>query len=314
MVHPVTRWDVPGFVFAPYAIGKNERIRLHPDQFYSATYDTGSQEITKAEFPEDLGPRDFHVKLVEKGVEAIQNGTLQKVVLARSIEVPLAQSAFGVFENLLQGYPAAFCYLFFHPVTGMWAGASPELLLSHRETTAQTMSLAGTLKAKGPEPPHWSPKEIWEQQVVTDYICSQLKEQGLVPESGIATGVRAGTLWHLRTPITVQVTKKRIDAVIDALHPTPAVCGLPLAAARDFIAEYEQLNRRYYTGFLGPIGLTGQENLELYVNLRCAALGPTQATLYVGGGITSGSLPEVEYEETKQKAVTMWSALNNSPE
>jgi isochorismate synthase len=308
----VAHWDAPGFVFAPYDAQAHPTVCLTPDRFYRCNHIPDALTLEQPELPKHPDQKEAHLRLVSKGLEAIQNGRLQKVVLARSIDVLSPLSGFAVFENLLRGYAGAFCYLFFHPATGLWAGASPELLLSHQGATAHTMSLAGTLPATGPNPPHWSPKEIWEQQVVTDYICSRLREQDLMPVAGIAAGVRAGTLWHLKTPISVQVTAKRRAALIRALHPTPAVCGFPLGAAKAFIAAAEKLDRKYYSGFLGPLGLIATEKLELFVNLRCAALHETRATVYVGGGITFGSLPELEWEETQQKTGTMLAALNYS--
>lgn len=307
-----SHWSVPGFVFAPYNQEAFPTVFLKPDRILSTKMDAFAQGPAEIVLPQDGDQRTGHTQRVADAVDAIQNSALQKVVLARSISIPFNGSPLDAFEKILGAYPGAFCYLFYHPQTGFWIGASPELLLSHSGNTAQTVALAGTLPAKGTQAPHWSPKEIWEQQVVTDYICSRLREQSLSPEAGSASGVRAGALWHLKTSISVQVTPKRRIALIRALHPTPAVCGFPLQEAQEYIAKAEELERAYYTGFLGPIGIGEEDSANLYVNLRCAQLTDNAATLYVGGGITSGSIPELEWEETRHKAGTMLSVLNYS--
>ncbi|WP_313791385.1 chorismate-binding protein [Lacinutrix neustonica] len=112
------------------------------------------------------------------------------------------------------------------------------------------------------------------------------------------------------------------------MHPTPAVCGLPKATAKQFILENENYKREFYTGFLGELNCqertsrnTNRRNVEnnaynlvntvsnLYVNLRCMQLSDVQASIYVGGGITKDSMPKKEWEETVNKAETMKKVL-----
>jgi len=96
------------------------------------------------------------------------------------------------------------------------------------------------------------------------------------------------------------------------LHPTPAVCGLPKNLADDFIKENEKHDRKYYSGYLGPWKLNQEVNL--FVNLRCMEITCDQFVLYAGGGITSKSIPEREWEETIQKAKTLLDVINTEPE
>ena len=304
--------EQPGFVFAPYDPNAYTTLFLPADTVLKSKFPAAKFDFAKPNLPKDEASRAKHIQLVNQAIEAIDTGVLQKVVLARSVSVPLEVSPLEAFQKVLERYSGAFCYLFYHSQAGVWLGASPELLLSHSGNTAHTVSLAGTLPALDEQPPTWSPKEIWEQQVVTDYICSRLRDQGLQPEADLATAVRAGQMWHLRTPISVQVTAKKRKALIEALHPTPAVCGFPLQEAKAFIAGHERLDRSYYTGFLGPSGLHGTGNLELYVNLRCAQLMDKEAQLFVGGGITAGSDAEKEWEETRNKTGTIMAVVNKS--
>lgn len=305
-------WGEPGFFMAPYDASALPVIRLQPDRLLlgsSAPPVSPARETCPPE-PEEV--RNAHIMRVSGALDAIRKGALEKVVLARAVPASLQADPFQVYERLLAYYPRAFCYLWFHPDTGLWMGATPELLLAYSRGEARTVSLAGTLPAQGDQPPDWGPKERHEQQVVTDYICARLREQGLQPETGQTEAFRAGALWHLRTPIAVPVSENQLGQVLEALHPTPAVCGIPLEAARRFIRENEGFNRAYYTGFLGPCGLESPGQADFYVNLRCMQTAGRKASLFVGGGITEGSDPAREWEETRQKCGTVWAAVKNS--
>jgi isochorismate synthase len=120
---------------------------------------------------------------------------------------------------------------------------------------------------------------------------------------------KAGNLLHLRTDFTFSVDAigTRLPSLISSLHPTPAVCGMSTGKAMDFIKSGEKHDRGYYAGFLGPIGI--RDMIRLYVNLRCMQVFDDRLVLYIGGGITSDSVPEEEWEETEMKAETLLSVL-----
>ena len=101
--------------------------------------------------------------------------------------------------------------------------------------------------------------------------------------------------------ITAELSISPIDSA-QALHPTPAVGGVPKQIALDFIGHHERLNRSLYSGFLGVVS---PEQTSLYVNLRCMSIQDHMATVYVGGGITEKSDPQDEWQEVLQKANTM---------
>ncbi len=119
-----------------------------------------------------------------------------------------------------------------------------------------------------------------------------------------------------------------ISKLLKALHPTPAVCGLPRAEAQEFIKHFESYDRSFYTGFLGELNklednskVRNRRNVEnlayktltpatrLFVNLRCMQFKSSINEIYVGGGITKDSIPEDEWEETVNKAQTIASIL-----
>ena len=95
--------------------------------------------------------------------------------------------------------------------------------------------------------------------------------------------------------------------MLELLHPTSAVCGMPKMAALEFIQSHENYDREFYSGFLGPVNVENETNL--FVNLRCTKIQNRTATLYAGGGITEDSIPEKEWQETELKCQTMLAVL-----
>lgn len=256
------------------------------------------------------GGKGEHMRLVNHGLEAIQQGRLQKVVLSKKWEVDLHKAPIEIFQNLLQQYPQAFCYLLHHPKLGTWCGASPESLLRIKDGELGSMALAGTLPHRDGEPPQWSEKEHGEQAMVTEYIRERLGPfMGTLDVSQVES-IRAGQLWHLRTRFTGTLSREAdLRALVESLHPTPAVCGLPKEAARDFILAHENYDRSLYTGFLGELNLQGPGELSLFVNLRCMELKGDRAHVYAGGGITLGSDPLKEWIEIQNKSRTVLGSL-----
>ena len=247
-----------------------------------------------------------HYGMVEKAIEAIKNGAFKKVVLSSAINIKTKKKEVSIFKDLLFRYPTAFVYLWFHPKMGLWLGAPPETLLSLQGNQFSTMALAGTQKKQTPIPPTWEIKEIEEQAIVTQYISDLLKEIAKFKIDKPKT-VSAATLWHLQTTISGTLFPDiSADTLIKKLHPTPAVCGLPMQPALDFILKNENYQREFYTGYLGEIS---KEKSRLFVNLRCMQLKTGVATIYVGGGITQDSNPSSEIQEIINKSATMASVI-----
>lgn len=268
----------------------------------------------------DIGPRpdpearEIHMGMVAEAVRAIRATPLEKVVLARRFSLPCTLSPIEIFLRLCRTYPKAFCYLWSHPDSGIWLGASPEQLMVFDGARGHTDALAGTQPAAGLATPSWTAKEYREQQLVTDYIVEKLREAGLEPEVGPTRDERAGGLWHLRTRVGFQAGADAAASLVHALHPTPAVCGQPRELARDYILEHENFDREYYCGYLGEVGRSGPGSSRLFVNLRCLQLRDNSAYIYTGGGITADSDPAAEWDEIQQKSLTVLRTLQNSPD
>ncbi|MBV8195610.1 MAG: chorismate-binding protein, partial [Candidatus Dormibacteraeota bacterium] len=117
------------------------------------------------------------------------------------------------------------------------------------------------------------------------------------------------TLWHLRTSIRGRLRDDSPDALTlaAALHPTPAVCGMPPDAALSLIRELEPFDRRFYAGIVGWVDARGDG--EWVIALRCAEIMGRTARLYAGAGIVSGSDPAAEDREADVKFGAMLRAL-----
>ena len=305
-------FEEAGFIFAPFDGSQKILIPYNQSVKWSA-FVTSDDEILESEIKEleNKHGQEHFEQLVQKGIDAIEQGTFKKVVLSRKEIIDLANfDVVSVFEKLIQSYPNAFCYCWFHPKVGLWMGATPERLLKADNKKFSTMALAGTQKSQDVAEVIWEQKEMEEQQFVTDFILNNLKE--LTSEVAISSPYtfKAGALLHIKTDIEGIVNdNSNLKQLISVLHPTPAVCGLPRQEAKVFIFENEDYDREYYSGFLGELNKEGFNKdaikSDLYVNLRCMKIKDNQAHLYMGCGITKDSNPRKEWEESVNKSMTM---------
>ena len=261
---------------------------------------------------------DF-LHLVTKGIQAIEAGTLEKIVAARTKLIPLpATFDLGkTMAKLLASYPHSFVNFFHLPGNGTWMGASPEVLIETKGDYFHTMSLAGTQPAQGDNPlksAAWTQKEIEEQALVSRYIVDCFKTIRLreYEEHGPKT-VLAGNLLHLRSDFRVNTQTTGFSnlgtVMLGLLHPTSAVCGMPRKEALSFLKKEEGWDRSFYAGFIGPVGI--EQETSIYVNLRTASLHQTHALLYAGAGVTEDSVPEKEWEETELKCEIIGKFIQN---
>ncbi len=321
-----------GFLFAPFDTDLNAIIfPLEKCELLSGFY------VQKNDFPETpklskLTPeneflKSSHIALVNKGIASIKQNEFKKVVLTRKEEVKIndlssASAVLDLFKNLLAKYPSAFVYCWYHPMVGLWLGATPETLFSLEKKTFRTMALAGTQKYDEDVKVVWSEKEKQEQSMVTDFLENTLEKVVPILMISKPATIKAGNVLHLKTEVggTINTRLCDIPCLIKKLHPTPAVCGLPKDKAKAFIQENENYDREFYTGFLGEINFNDDvfndktkatnSYADLYVNLRCMKINKDLATLFVGGGITKDSIPEDEWNETVHKAGTMMQILS----
>jgi len=296
------------FIFAPFDYNKNPIcIPLEKGETFTEAYLKKEVDHQEVEIKEEAKTREKYIKSIKNAISVIKNRNAIKIVISRKKEIKLKQFDLKVLINrLLNLYPNAFRYVWYHPKTGLWCGASPELLVKSEGPSFITMALAGTQKYEEGNNPIWHHKEREEQQIVVDAISTSLQKVTSVVKISKSYTYRAASIVHLRSDITVILKKGKttLSSIVSALHPTPAVCGAPQKFAKKYILNNEDYNREFYTGFLGPI-CESESCSELYVNLRCMKIENNIASLFVGGGITIASDPESEWEETEHKLQTM---------
>jgi isochorismate synthase len=313
--------DSGGFIMAPFrGVKINHFYCLRPDYYHEVNQgdETTIALLNQLELEEDeeLGVYEMtkqeYMDRAEYLVEVLKRGDLRKVVFSRVIDHKLTD-AFkpgNLFEGLAHKYKDAFIYLINMPGEGIWVGATPEILLKKESDHAETVAMAGTQDAEAFK---WTEKEIKEQHIVMDYIEELLHTHGIheYGKTGPFTA-KAGNVVHLKTQynLSLEQLQGKEGNLLAGLHPTPAVCGLPRLKSYQLIRKVEKHHRRFYSGFLGPWNLGGYSHL--YVNLRCAALMKEKMSLFVGGGYTSESVPEDEWQETIRKSETLLSVVEKS--
>lgn len=272
--------------------------------------------IQKSNVPFSTEVSSF-TEFVRKAVANIEEGVFEKVVPSRTKSIEKNFDALEAFEKLCSRYPTAMVSLISTPEHGTWLGATPETLVSIEDNTLfKTVALAGTkawhegIDCKNVA---WTQKEIEEQALVERYIISCFKKIRLreYEEHGPKTIV-AGNLMHLKSTFTVDMKATNFpqlgSAMLNLLHPTSAVCGMPKEPALDFLQRNEGYDRELYSGYLGPVAI--QNNTHLFVNLRCLQLKRDTAILYAGAGVTIDSDPQKEWEETEMKMKTLESVIH----
>lgn len=253
---------------------------------------------------------DEYLGKLQKVIEVVKENQLPKLVLSRRKifkdfkEINLEES----FKNLCKSYPNAFRYIFIKDENA-WIGAFSEVLGKFNKTTHdfETMSLAGTI----PLSESWTDKEIEEQKPVSAYIRNVLEKFNInskMEESETCDHI-SGNIKHLRTDFKLKINSEDLDSIIEELHPTPAVCGIPKDLCREKIQKFEKFPRELYAGF---IRIETDHFIQYFVNLRCAKLYSDAVHLFVGGGITAQSIPEKEWRETELKSEAVLKNLSFS--
>jgi salicylate biosynthesis isochorismate synthase/menaquinone-specific isochorismate synthase len=259
---------------------------------------------------ESAMPPEHYEGAVARGVERIRGGVLDKVVLAREVQVhaPTAHDPAAVLGILREGFPSCFVFCVGRG-DSTFVAASPEVLIRREGMRATTLALAGSagrsadpaVDAHLGERLLRSAKDRHEHAIVVRRIARALRDHAVwVAESPEPVVVKVANIQHLATPIRAQLSRP-VPAVRLAgmLHPTPAVGGEPWAAASPLIPELEGLDRGWYAG---PVGWTDtNEDGEFCVALRSALLCGPVARLYAGVGVVGDSDPEAELAETEVK-------------
>jgi len=294
------------FFFMPFNLQKKGFL-MFPDLNLSAKLLTSYKKRKPKKFFNNLlneEEKKQYVNVIESILLKINKSSLKKVVYSKKFSFKFKSSNYlKIFQNLINLYSNAFCYLFFHPSEGFWLGASPELLFTKRNSNLKTVALAGT---KFNSKDYWGKKEIEEQKIVSAEIKENLSPLCDSLEIGKPLTVKAGPVEHLKSTIMGK-SNVSISKIIQTLFPTSAIAGHPRPLALKLIFEIEEHDRSFYSGF---IGFKERNLFSSFVNLRCLNLNSDKASIYVGSGITNESNPENEWQELKMKSETILNALS----
>lgn len=265
---------------------------------------------------EHPGPGPWR-QAVEEALAAIARGELRKVVLSRRVRVR-ARAPFdagATLRRLRAGYPD--CFLFCIAAgDGLFLGATPERLVRLRAGLLETAAVAGSTRRGETEERDRqlgrallaNPKERAEHALVVQMLREALAPlcQSLTvpPEPAL---LRLGNVQHLYTPVRGVARGRSVLELVERLHPTPAVGGLPRPEALRFIRRHEPAPRGWYAAPVGWLDRHGDG--EFAVAIRSGLLRGAEAWLFAGCGIVPGSDPDREYEETRLKLQPLLSAV-----
>lgn len=300
-----------GFVVAPFEVKEQQPILLiHPDKVVRIPLDEHDSTSTCLSCSPSLPSTEYSIDFANFHAQ-LEAGAFRKIVLARCAQEQTEEAIppMDLFFHACNLYPRLFISLVYTSRSGCWLTATPEILLEGEGASWRTIALAGTMQLKGDqlggegETLSWTTKNIQEQRYVTTYITECLEQfTSDFREEGPYT-IRAANLVHLRSDFTFTLPDtQHIGDLLQTLHPTPAVCGLPKRDAFRFIVGNEHTPRRYYSGFMGPLLCA---DTHLYVSLRCMNIDNNHYYLYAGGGLLKESLMELEWNETEAKLETM---------
>ena len=255
------------------------------------------------------------IATVADATKQIAAGDFEKVVLAREVRVtadgPLPRLA--VLHRLRRAFPGCFTF-----AVGSMVGASPELLVSRTGETVRAHPMAGTAP-RGGDPTTdarlaasllSSAKDRAEHQITIDMVwdtllpfCSYVDSE---PEPSI---VAVANVQHLASMVEGRLSQPPASVLelVEALHPTPAVAGWPVAPALAFIAEHEGIDRDRYAGPVGWVDADG--NGTWAVGIRSALIDGATARLFAGVGVVADSDPVAELAETDAKFQAVLSAI-----
>jgi salicylate biosynthesis isochorismate synthase/menaquinone-specific isochorismate synthase len=264
-------------------------------------------------------PPAHYEEAVTRAIERIRSGELEKLVLAREVQVraPRAHDPGAVFDVLRGGFPECLIYAVGRG-EATFIGATPELLVRREGMRASTVALAGsTRRSADPavddhlgESLLRSDKNRHENLVVAERIAKALAPFSVwvtvAPEPVL---IKVANIQHLAVPIRAQLAEAAgALALAGALHPTPAVGGEPDEVAKRLIPALEGLDRGWYAGTLGWTDTNGDG--EFWVTLRCALLRGELASCYAGCGIVADSDPASELAETEVKLQALLPVLS----
>ncbi len=256
---------------------------------------------------------------VTSATRLIRRGDLRKVVLAQSLRLALDRPVDvpDALARLAETYPACYRFLIQPASGGTFYGATPERLVTLRGQTVETEALAGSIGRGETQAEDESladrlrtnEKDSHEHTLVVDTIRDQLDPITESVRTGDRGIRRLATVQHLQTPIRADLAgEQHVLSVVEALHPTPAVGGLPPDGALATIRDAEAFSRGWYAAPVGWFDEHGDGTFA--VAIRSALADGDEATLFAGAGIVEDSDPSDEWDELQLKYGPMLDVLS----
>ncbi|MET0795234.1 MAG: isochorismate synthase [Polyangiaceae bacterium] len=307
LIVPSTGWDRATF---------RARLEARLKRALHALFTPAPAREPAREVSREERPQEAWAALVTAIQAEISSGQAQKIVAARRVSLNLDRelSAEAVHARLREDAPESTRFAF--RVGGAtFLGATPEQLIQKRGDELRTEAVAGSISADDPTAATRlaeSAKDIREHEFVVSEILRLLgpltSELSRGPQRQIH---RLRTVFHLRTLIQGKLrAPSHVLELVARLHPTPAVAGVPTAAAIDFIARHEPDPRGWYTGPVGWFDAAGDG--RFVVALRSGVIAGKRAELYAGAGVVQDSHAPSEFAETRWKLAALLGALGVS--
>lgn len=264
------------------------------------------------------------VQNVNHAKDLIKSNVFDKIVMAREERLTTDYQAkpTKLLHHLRKDYPDCYSFLYQINDQAVFIGCTPEKLLSVESDRLYTDGLAGSI-SRGKTATQdellsrkllSSGKDLSEHQYVVDSILEKLERYSSDIDYPDQPGIRKyANVQHLYTPITASLQNATdVIALLQKLHPTPAVGGYPQEQALPYIQELEQIERGWYAGPIGWLNHKGRS--EFAVAIRSGLIQPNKVRFYAGCGIVEGSDPEAEWKETELKLMPMLNALRHAAE
>ncbi len=266
-------------------------------------------------FTKSLEPQHWqecYKPALNKGLELVNSGELSKLVLAVRQTIHLSEhlNPLTVLSRLRNVQKGSCRFLWQDSPGEIFFGASPETLLKIHQNKLRSDALAGTANCNySGQDLLQSEKDRREHQLVVSSITKQLAQAGIKAKHPRNPQLaKHGSLFHLHTPITADIKGYLPLHIADALHPTPAVAGLPRRNAITWLRTLEPFERGKYAAPIGWIDTDGE--IELRVAIRCGTIHGKILELTAGAGLVKGSIAEKELHEVELKLAVLADQLN----
>lgn len=309
--------DIPEVPFIPMewdAATLNRFIVKHPD--FKLNLLCATRNLNPSDDADELLYKGQVKRIIKalKGAEKELGGLPAKMVLSRSKTNTTSSALMEQVGNQLYKHSSSktFFYMAWHPETGFWTAATPEVAADYNAAEEQlsTMALAGTQPSQEAlDMSNWSLKNRNEQAIVASVIIAQLQRLGAKflgnPERVEVEILDMGMYSHLVSYLNFKVKPANLLESMLAFTPTPALLGFPGPLAIELIDDIELHDRECYGGLVGVVD-TASGDASLYVNLRCMTAqrredNQTTYRSYAGGGILVDSEPTQEWHEANMK-------------